>query len=172
MQTVGTWKTRSKKNFSDKTAFTAHCGLYSYVRMPFGLRNAPSTLQRTKDVAVSAVKRQFVLVYLDYNVVFSRSSEALINHDEHLLTLLCDEGAILKLKKCRFFFESFASLGNVIRHKRYAFASHKTNAIKGLHVARIVTKLTCSLGFCIVFRRVLPKFAGIACPWNDKLRED
>lgn len=64
----------------DKTAFVYHGGLYRFERMPFGLQNALSTFQRTIDVILFTVRRQFALVYLDDIMVFSKAPEEHITH--------------------------------------------------------------------------------------------
>lgn len=54
-------------------AFTSHHGLYRLVRLPFGLRYAPS-IRRTVDVVMYSVKMQFALVYLEDLVVFQNAA--------------------------------------------------------------------------------------------------
>lgn len=39
-----------KRAYRDKTALTSHHGIFSFFRMPFGLKNAPGSFQRAMDV--------------------------------------------------------------------------------------------------------------------------
>ena len=39
-----------------KTAFTSQIGTYGYLRMQFGLRNAPATFQRALDIILSGFR--------------------------------------------------------------------------------------------------------------------
>jgi len=64
-----------------KTAFSTKSGHYEYVRMPFGLRNAPSTFQRCMNNILRPLLYKHCLVYLDDIIVFSSSL------DEHLNSL-------------------------------------------------------------------------------------
>jgi len=41
-----------------KTAFRCHLGLFEYLRMPFGLANAPAVFQRTMDKVLAGVDWQ------------------------------------------------------------------------------------------------------------------
>lgn len=61
-----------EKNDKDKTTFTSHHGLYQFVKMPFELFNAPGTFRCTMNVNLSSAKWQFVLVYFDAIVIFSK----------------------------------------------------------------------------------------------------
>ena len=54
-----------------RTAFTTPFGLYEYLRMPFGLCNAPATFQRLMQATMSDLAFQIVLIYLDDLLVFS-----------------------------------------------------------------------------------------------------
>jgi Reverse transcriptase (RNA-dependent DNA polymerase) len=54
----GYWKVSMHPDDRDKTTFTCHVGTFRFKRMPFGLRNAPSTFQRAVDVILSGVRWQ------------------------------------------------------------------------------------------------------------------
>ncbi|GFU86087.1 hypothetical protein TNCV_3937561 [Trichonephila clavipes] len=59
----------------DKTAFVCPFGTYRYLRMPFGLRNAPATFQRLIDKFRSGLKDVFALSYLDDIIVLLETFE-------------------------------------------------------------------------------------------------
>ncbi|GFX86101.1 retrovirus-related Pol polyprotein from transposon 297 [Trichonephila clavipes] len=61
--------------YQDKTAFVCPFGTYRYLRMPFGLRNAPATFQRLIDKFRSGLKDVFALSYLDDIIVLSETFE-------------------------------------------------------------------------------------------------
>lgn len=56
-----------------KTAFTVDGGHFEFVRMPFGLKNAPSTFQRIMDNVLKDLIGTVCLVYLDDIIVYSTS---------------------------------------------------------------------------------------------------
>ena len=67
----GYWQIEMDERDKPKTAFTAHCGTYRYVRMPFGLKNAPATFQRALDLILAGFRWKSCIVYID-DVLCSR----------------------------------------------------------------------------------------------------
>ena len=64
---------------SHKTAFSTPYGRYEFDRMPFGLKNAPVTVQRLMDLVLTALQGTELFVYLDDIVLYANSSE---EHEE------------------------------------------------------------------------------------------
>ena len=50
------WKIQVRPDDREKTNSKSRCGIYRFLRLPFGLRNAPATLQRAIDIILSGVK--------------------------------------------------------------------------------------------------------------------
>jgi Reverse transcriptase (RNA-dependent DNA polymerase) len=93
----GYWQIPVHPEDRDKTTFTSHYGIYRFLRLPFGLRNAPATFQRSIDIILSGVKWKTCLVYLDDFIVFSKSKKDHLAHVAEALTLLGNAGLSLKL---------------------------------------------------------------------------
>lgn len=64
-----------------KTAFSTPFGHYEYVRMPFGLKNAPATFQRLMNSILREFINKICVVYMDDILVFSTSM------NEHIVNL-------------------------------------------------------------------------------------
>ena len=86
----GYWQVDIPMEDRDKTVFVTNNGLFQYTRMPFGLRNAPETVQRSMYIVLSSVKWQFALVYLDDIVIFSPNPRTHVEQLDKVLTLLGD----------------------------------------------------------------------------------
>jgi hypothetical protein len=65
----------------EKTAFQFGRGKFEFVRMPFGLKNAPMTFQRLMDEFLLGLDERAVQAYMDDIIVFSASRE---QHQTHL----------------------------------------------------------------------------------------
>lgn len=60
--------------------------------------NALGTFQRAKDVLLTKGKLQFALMYLDYIVIYSGTSDEHLDHVRQLLPVLYDAGVAMNQK--------------------------------------------------------------------------
>jgi hypothetical protein len=68
--------------------------------MPFGLCNAPAAFQQLMNTLIVPHLRDFVLVFFDDILVYSKSKEAHIQHLQVVLQLLGKNQLKAKLSKC------------------------------------------------------------------------
>jgi hypothetical protein len=68
-----------------KTAFSTRYGLYEYFVMSFGLTNAPTHFMYLMNSVFMLKLDKFVMVFIDYILVYSKSTE---DHEEHLRVML------------------------------------------------------------------------------------
>ena len=158
----GYWQLPMAEEDQDKTTFVSHRGAFRYVRMPFGLRNAPASFQRALDILLSGVKWKTCLVYLDDVIVFRKSVDDHVAHMDEALRILGDAGISLKLRQCEFFQNKVSYLGNVIFPRKLAIAKESTKAFEKAAFQRDLTQLRSFLGACNVYRRFIKGFAKIA----------
>ena len=77
----GYWQMLVREQDIPKTAFRTRWGLYEFLVMPFGVTNAPSQFMNMMNDVLSDYLDDFVLVFLDDILVYSRTVEI---HAEHL----------------------------------------------------------------------------------------
>jgi Reverse transcriptase (RNA-dependent DNA polymerase) len=80
-----------------KTAVIMPFGLFEFVRMPFGLKNAGMTFQRLMDRILFDIP--YVFVYLDDMLIASRTREKHLLHLQEVLGRLQDNGLVLNVAK-------------------------------------------------------------------------
>ena len=72
----GFWQVKMAKDSQQYTAFTVgSMGVYEFLRMPYGLCNAPVTFQRLMQNCLGELNLTYALIYLDDMIVFSRTEE-------------------------------------------------------------------------------------------------
>ena len=93
-----------------KTAVITPFGLWEFLRMPFGLKNAAQAFQRLMDGILRDVP--FVFVYLDDILIASRTAQEHEAHLRQVFRLLSDNGMVINRKKCVFGVSDLIYLGH------------------------------------------------------------
>ncbi|MBW0511073.1 hypothetical protein O181_050788 [Austropuccinia psidii MF-1] len=83
-----------------------HCGIYEYLRMPFGIENAPSHDQRMMNTIFPTVLSEgWLLIYIDDINKVSDSWSLYLERLERVLDKVTGVNMKISLKKCNFGFE-------------------------------------------------------------------
>jgi hypothetical protein len=118
------------KEDEEKTAFITPCGVYCYVCMPFGLKNAGATFQRLMRKALGAQMGRNAEAYIDDIVVKTRESRTFIEDLEETFANLRKVNIKLNPAKCAFGVPSGKLLGFLMSHRRIEANPDKVKAIK------------------------------------------
>ena len=151
-----------------KTAVTTPFGLFEYLRMPFGLRNAAQTFQRFIDEVTRGLP--FVFAYLDDILVASPDPQT---HERHLRAIfqrLHDYGIVINQGKCLFGQSSLPYLGHLIDSTGIRPLQEKVEAVLSAPEPKTVKGLRRFLGQVTFYHRFIPNAAHIMAPLTDKLK--
>ena len=148
----------------EKSAFICHRGLFEFVRMPFGLANAPACLQRIMDYILGELIGQSVMICLDDIVVFTKTEEEHAAVLKEFFPRLRQYGLRLKASKCTFNHRQIKLLGFILSERGQAADPEKTKAISNLPPPRTIKQVKSFLGMTGFYRHCIPNYARTADP--------
>ena len=114
------------------TAFITPWGLYEWIRIPFGLCNAPSGYQRFMGSCLGDLRDDICISCLDDVIVFSSSFEDHIEHLRKVSRRLREHGVKLKPRKCNLFKREVTFLGPIVSAEGYRLDPSTINPVLNL----------------------------------------
>ena len=89
----GFWQVKMDEESRQYTAFTVgSIGVYEFLRMPYGLCNAPATFQRLMQNCLGELNLMYTLIYLDDAIVYSKTEEEHLVHLHAVLEQFMEHG--------------------------------------------------------------------------------
>lgn len=151
-----------------KTAIITPFGLYEFVRMPFGLKNAAQTFQRLMDTVLRGLTCAFV--YLDDILIASTSEKEHIDDLNLICQRLKDAGLFVRLEKCLFGVSSLDFLGHKVSKSGSIPLPAKVEVIQNFPCPQTMQQLQEFLGMINFYHRFIPNSASILCPLYELLK--
>jgi len=155
-----------------KTAFSTATGHYEYLRMPFGLKSAPSMFQRLMNRVFLGLIGTRCFVYLDDVILFGQTLQ---EHNERLreiLERLRQFNLKIEPDKCEFLKTELNYLGRIVTSEGVKPDPNKVQAINDFPIPINVTDVKSFLGLAGYYRKFIPQFSKIAKPLNDLLKKN
>ena len=155
-----------------KTAFRTRYGHFEFLVLPFGLTNAPATFMHLMQSIFSSHLDNFVIVFLDDILIYSRN---LADHQKHVrivLDLLRKNKLYAKESKCEFFKTSVSFLGHVVSGEGISMEQDKVKAITEWPAPTTVPGVRSFLGLAGYYRRFVKNFSKISAPISELLHKD
>lgn len=165
--TAGYHQIRIAQEDVEKTAFRTRYGHFEFLVMPFGLTNAPATFQALMNRIFHPEIDNFVVVYLDDILVFSKNMEEHRAHLARVLEVLKEHQLYAKWKKCSFAQASISYLGHVIDKEGIHTDPDKIKVVRDWKPPKNAQGVRSFLGLANFFRRFIQGFADIAHPLYD-----
>ena len=145
-----------------KTAVTTPFGLFEFLRMPFGLRNAGQTFQRFMHEVLGDLSSVFVFV--DDILIATTDVESHYDTLRTVFTRLEKYGLRLSLEKCEWLKTSITFLGFLIDERGLLPMPSKVDAILQFPPPNDYQTLRRYLGTFSFYRHHIPHFSDIVEP--------
>lgn len=142
-----------------KTAVTTPFGLWEFVRMPFGLRNAGQSFQRLMDSVFRGLEG--VYVYMDDVLVGSATMEQHLTQLRAVFQRLLDNGLLLRPDKCEFGKASLDFLGHRVDATGLQPRPSTVKAVQEFPLPDSPRRLRTFLGMMHYFHRFMPNAASL-----------
>lgn len=159
-------------NSIPKTAFSVENGHYEYIRMPFGLKNAPATFQRVMDNVLKDLQGKICLVYMDDIIIFSTSLQEHISNLKAVFRRLREHNLKIQLDKSEFLCKTVEFLGHVITPEGIKPNPKKVDAIKNFPIPKTPKEVKSFLGLIGYYRKFIRNFAHLTKPLTNCLKKN
>ena len=151
-----------------KTAVTTPFGLFEFLKMPFGLRNAAQTFQRFMDQVLHGLPS--VYVYIDDVLVATATTKQHLKDLRAVFERLAAQGIIINPNKCLFGVISLNFLGHNIDCHGISPTREKVQAIREFPQPQSQRQLRRFIGLVNFYHRFLPHCAELMLPLHSLLK--
>jgi hypothetical protein len=155
-----------------KTAFSTRYGHFEFLVLPFGLTNAPATFMNLMQNVFSEYLDDFVIVFLDDILVYSKNVAEHLKHLKTVLQTLREHKLYAKLSKCEFFKSEISFLGHIVTKDGLKMEPSKVKDVMDWPQPKNVHDIRSFLGLAGYYRRFVKDFSKIAGPLSNLLKND
>ena len=160
----GYWQVGMHPDDCEKTAFSTPGGLYEFLRLPYGLSNAPATFSRAIGVVLSGLTYAECLCYFDDVIIFSKNMTEHCSRLTSVLNRFREHNLRVKASKCSFGADKVVYLGHTVSQEGIHTDPKKIEAIKALPAPSNLESLRSFLGIAGYYRKFIPDFATVSAP--------
>ena len=145
-----------------KTAVITPFGLFEFLRMPMGLKNAAQAFQRLMDSVCAGL--DFVFAYLDDILIASESETQHLEHLGLLFDRLEENGLVVKVEKCLLGVPEIDFLGHRVSRDGILPLPAKVKVISNFPAPTTITALEQFVGMVNFYHVFVPKAAEVMKP--------
>ena len=132
--------------------------------MSFGLTNAPAAFMDLMNRVFRPYVDQFVVVFIDDILVYSKDRESQYTHLQVVLETLRKEQLYVKLSKCEFWLNEVSFLGHIVSKEGIRVDPKKIEVVVEWKPPRNVIEVCSFLGLAGYYRRFVKGFSMISTP--------
>ncbi|MBW0509722.1 hypothetical protein O181_049437 [Austropuccinia psidii MF-1] len=131
-----------------------HCEIFQYLRMPFGITNAPSHYQKMiKRIFSEELSEGWLIIYIDHIIVCSETWDSHITRLERVLKELVQVNMKISLKKHHFAYSELKALQDVVSGLSLGISKNKVAELLLKSVPQTKKQMQSFLGFSGYYRQ-------------------
>lgn len=154
-----------------KTAFRTRYGHYEFTVLSFGLCNAPATFCNLMNDVLRPYLDDFVVVYLDDILIFSKTPEEHESHVRAVLQRLREHKLYGQPHKCKFFQDEVTFVGHIVSADGIKTDPAKTRAVHDWPIPKDIHDIRSFLGFCNFYRKFVKDYSKIALSLTEMTKK-
>ena len=150
------------KSSIPKTAFNSPFRKYEYIKVPFGLAQAPAYFQ---ELMTGILKDfPFAITYLDDIIIFSKTLQEHLSHICMVFEKLRMANLSMKKSRCHFFSKEIQYLGHILSTTGIQPLPSKTHTIQHMTPPTTPKQVRAFLRLVGYYRKFIKGFAKVAKP--------
>ncbi|MBW0588941.1 hypothetical protein O181_128656, partial [Austropuccinia psidii MF-1] len=140
-----------------------HCSIYEYLRMLFGIKNAPSHYQRMMNtIFPTELSQGWLMIYIDDIIICSDSQSLSLERLARVLHKAAEVNMKISLNKCNIGFEELKALGHIVSGLGLGIDKNKVAAVLLKPIPQNKKEMMSFLGFPSYYRQHLKYFSILA----------
>ena len=146
-------------------------GHYEYTVVPYGLTNAPGVFMNLMNKLFMKYLDEFVVVFIDDILIFSKSKEEHAEHLRIVLQILRENQLYAKFNKCEFWLDQVDFLGHIVSGRGVEVDPSKIESVMSWSQPTSPTEIRSFLGLTAYYRIFIKGFSQISAPLTKLLRK-
>ncbi|MBW0521110.1 hypothetical protein O181_060825 [Austropuccinia psidii MF-1] len=139
-----------------------HCGIFEYLRMPFGIENAPSHYKRMMNtIFPEELSDGWLIIYID-DIIICTETWGHLKRIERVLQKIVQVNMKISWKKCHFAYSELKALGHVVFILCLGIDKNKVAAVLLKPIPQTKKEMQSFLGFAGYYRQHIKDCAKIA----------
>ncbi|MBW0534615.1 hypothetical protein O181_074330 [Austropuccinia psidii MF-1] len=140
-----------------------HFGTFEHLRMPFGIKNAPSHYQSMINIIFpEELSEGWLIIYIDDIIICSETWDSHLSILERVLQKIVQVNMKISFKKCHFAYNELKALGHVVSGLSLSIDKRKVAAVLLKSMPQTKKEMQTFLGFASYYRKHMKYFARIA----------
>ncbi|MBW0499370.1 hypothetical protein O181_039085 [Austropuccinia psidii MF-1] len=149
-----------KENAKKLLRIIVHCGIFEYLRMQFGINNAPSYYQRMMNtIFPEELSEGWLIIYIDYIIICSETWDSHLSTPERVLQKIVQVSIKISLKKFHYENSGLKALGHVFYGLSLGIDKSEVAAVLLKPMPQTKQEMQSFLGFSGYYRQHIKGFA-------------